>query len=178
MSTQQVTRWFFVLTLFLFVGMLLSLPTQASAAQPADTFENSCLTCHEDLYYLHDSGKLYCLTAHTDRCIGCHTGNADTMKKEESHLGLIAHPQENNGAKCKECHTMQDVQVRLTKFEDKGGFDEVIEPAAYSPAVESESGFPDLADVNPIIENWKWATGAFILFGLWLVLVLGSPLKP
>src|SRR5437763_1657371 len=113
MSTQKVTRWFFALTLILIVGMLLILPVQVSAARPAGASENSCLTCHEDLYYLHDSGKLYCLTDHTDRCTNCHEGNSVVMKKEESHLGLIAHPQESNGAKCQECHTAQEVQTRL-----------------------------------------------------------------
>ncbi|MDO9301495.1 MAG: hypothetical protein Q7T89_08925 [Anaerolineales bacterium] len=175
MSTQKVTRWFFVLTFILFVGMLLTLPAQASAAQSVGASDNSCLTCHEDLYYLHDTGKLYCLANHTDRCVGCHEGNATVMNKVESHLGLLAHPQENNGAKCQECHTPQDAQVRMTNFEANNGFAKVIKAEAYTLSVEAESGFPDVAEA--MIE-WKWAAGASVLFGLWLLLVLFSPLKP
>jgi hypothetical protein len=74
-----------------------------------------------------------------------------------------------------ECHTAQDAQTRLTTFESKGGFDTVIKAEAYTPSVEAESGFPEVA--RPMIE-WKWAVGASLLFGLWLLLVLFSPLKP
>jgi hypothetical protein len=175
MPTQKVIRWFFALTFVLFVGVLLTLPVQASATQPAGASYNSCLTCHEDLYYLHDTGKLYCLTDHTDRCTNCHEGNPAVMKKEESHLGLIAHPQENNGAKCLKCHAAQDAQTRLATFESKGGFDTVIKAEAYTQSVEPDSGFPEIA--KTMIE-WKWAVGASILFGLWLLLVLFSPLRP
>jgi len=119
---------------------------------------------------------LYCMTpVHKDRCTDCHEGNSTSMKVEESHLGMLAHPQENDGAKCLECHTAQDAQTRLTTFESKGGFDAVIKAEAYTPSVEAESGFPEVA--NPMIE-WKWAAGASILFGMWLLLVLFSPLKP
>jgi hypothetical protein len=97
------------------------------------------------------------------------------MKVEESHLGMLAHPQENNGAKCLECHEQADLQNRLTTFNANNEFDEVIHVEAYTPSVEAESGFPEIAE--PMIE-WKWAVGASILFGLWLVLVLLSPLKP
>jgi hypothetical protein len=176
MSTQKVTRWFFVLTFILFVGMLLTLPAQASAAQSVGASDNSCLTCHEDLYYLHDMGCWYCMTpVHKDRCTDCHEGNPTSMKVEESHLGMLPHPQENNGAKCLECHEQADLQNRLTSFDTNGGFDEVIYAEAYTPSSKANSGFPEAAE--PMIE-WKWAIGASVLFGLWLLLVLFSPLKP
>jgi hypothetical protein len=63
----------------------------------------------------------------------------------------------------------------LETFEANGGFDVVIKAESHAPAVAAESGFPEVAE--PIIE-WKWAVGASVLFGLWLVLVLFSPLKP
>jgi hypothetical protein len=176
MSTQKITRWFFALIFVLFIGLLLTLPAQASAAQPAGASDNSCLTCHEDLYYLHDTGCWYCLTpAHKDRCIDCHEGNPTSMKVEESHLGILTHPQENNGAKCLECHEQAVVQAHLVTFEaNRGGFNEVIRAETYVPSAEAESGFPEVA--KPMIE-WKWAVGASLLFGLWLLLVLFSPLK-
>ena len=174
------TRWIFALTAALFVVLfaILSLPDQASAAQVTASTDNSCLTCHEDLYYLHDSGKWYCITVHKDRCVGCHEGNAAVMKKEEAHLGLIAHPQKDNGAKCQECHTPQDTGTRLAKFASVGGFDTVMEASVYTPSVEVAAGFPEIPEANPLIENWPSLAGAFVLFGLWLALVLVSPLKP
>jgi hypothetical protein len=180
MSTKT-NRWIFALTMAMLVVLfsMLSMPVQASAAQATDSSDNTCLTCHEDLYYLHDSGKLYCLTAHTDHCSGCHEGNSTVMKKEESHLGLLLHPQQDNGAKCLECHEQQEIQVRMTNFETNGGFDTAIKADVYyMPANEAATGFSDVPKANPIIGNWKWLSSAFVLFGLWLILVLFSPLKP
>jgi hypothetical protein len=176
----KINHWVFALTMAILVVLfvMLSLPVQAFAAQAADSSANSCLACHADLYYLHDSGKLYCLTAHTDHCSGCHEGNPTVMKKEESHLGLLTHPQQDNGAKCLECHEQQEIQVRMTKFEANGGFDTVIKTNVYVPAVEVAAGFPNVSKASPIIGNWKWLSSAFVLFGLWLILVLFSPLKP
>ena len=176
----KTNRWIFALTVTLFVVLfgMLSLPVQVSAAQVADATPNSCLTCHENLYYLHDTGKLYCLTDHADRCVNCHEGNAAVMKKEESHLGLIVHPQENNGEKCLECHTQQDAQTRLATFESKGGFDTVIKADVYTSPVEVAAGFPDVLETDSFVEKLPWLAGALVLFGLWLILFFFSPQKP
>lgn len=87
----KINRWIFILTISL-LAVMFSLPIQVSAQVAGSSSDNSCLTCHEDLYYTHDTGKMYCLTAHTDHCAGCHDGNPTSMKKEESHLGLLPHP--------------------------------------------------------------------------------------
>ncbi len=173
----KTNRWMFLLTVSLLVVLaaIFSLPVQASA-QTAGASDNSCLTCHEDLYYLHDSGCSYCMTpAHRDRCVDCHEGDPTTMKVELSHLGMLPHPQENGGMKCLECHKQEDLAGVLNTFDANGGFDVVIRAESHAPAVVAESGFPEVAE--PMIE-WKWAVGASILFGLWLLLVLFSPLKP
>jgi hypothetical protein len=179
MSTKT-NRWIFALsTIFLVLFfMMLGMPAQVSAAQETGSNANSCLTCHEDLYYLHDSGKWYCLAVHTDRCVNCHEGNAAVMKMEESHLGLITHPQEDNGAKCQECHTPADTESRLVEFASAGGFDTAIRANTYMPLREASSGFPDTQQTNPLLENLPWLVGALVLFGLWLMLALFSPQKP
>lgn len=168
----------FTATLLVVLFGTLSQPAQVSAAQAADSSPNSCLTCHEDLYYLHDTGKLYCLTDHADRCVNCHEGNAAVMKKEESHLGLIVHPQESNGEKCLECHTQQDAQTRLATFESKGGFDTVIKADVYTSPVEVAAGFPDVLETDSFVDKLPWLAGALVLFGLWLILFFFSPQKP
>ena len=176
----KTNHWIFVLTVSLLVMLaaIFSLPTQASA-QTTGTPDNTCLTCHADLYYLHDTGCWYCMTpVHKDRCTDCHEGNPTTMKMQESHLGMLPHPQENNGAKCLECHEQAELPTRLTTFDANSGFDVVLKAEAYTPAAEVESGFPEVAEINPLVANWKWLAGASIAFGLWLVLVFFSPLKP
>ncbi|MCA2000625.1 MAG: hypothetical protein LDL51_02045 [Chloroflexi bacterium] len=178
--TAQTYRWIFVLTISLLAALaaLASLPAQASA-QTAGASDNTCLTCHEDLYYLHDTGCWYCMTpVHKDRCVDCHEGNPASTKIEESHLGMLAHPQENGGAKCLECHEQADLQSRLTAFDAKGGFDEVVRAEAYVPSAQAEAGLPAIEEVSPLTANWKWLVGGFIAFGVWLILVFFSPLKP
>jgi len=100
------------------------------------------------------------------------------MKKEASHLGLVAHPQENGGEKCLECHTAQETQDRLIKFSSEGGFDTVVRANLYTPSPDAAVGFPVEAEVSPLVEDWPWLVGAFALFGFWLILLLISPLKP
>jgi hypothetical protein len=177
---NKINRWIFVLAAVLLVALfeVLSLPARVSAAQTTDSAPNSCLTCHEDLYYLYDTGKLYCLTDHSDRCVNCHEGNAVVMNKEESHQGLVIHPQENNGEKCQECHTQQDTQTRLSTFKSEGGFDTVIKAEVYTPPVGVAAGFPDVPETNSFADKLPWLTGAFILFGFWLALFFLSPQKP
>lgn len=179
MSTKN-NRWMFVSTIGLFAALLalVILSTQASAAQAPDPTGNSCLTCHEDLYYLHDTGKWYCITVHADHCAACHGGNADSLKEEQAHLGLIAHPQKDNGAKCQECHSPEETQVRLEKFASLAGLDEVVETGSYVPLAEVSTGAPTVVSPEPFFENWPWLVFAAVLFGLWLALVLFSPTKP
>jgi hypothetical protein len=176
----KTSHWIFVLPTALLIGLLamLSLPARASAEKTTDAGENSCLSCHEELYYLHDSGKHCCITEHADHCVDCHEGNKAVMSKEESHQGLLAHPQENNGEKCLECHTPEVVQTRLAEMASTVGFDTVIKAEPYTPSVQVAAGFPDVAEANHFQENLPWIVGALTLFGLWLLLVLFSPTKP
>ncbi len=177
----KINRWIPVLAtacvLMVFVAAF-GTPSRASAAQPAKLTTNTCLTCHENLYYLYDTGKLYCITEHAERCVNCHEGNAAAIKEEESHIGLVLHPQENNGQKCLACHTNEVTQDRLAIFASEGGFKTSIKADTYVPAVEVVTGFPVTPKANPIIENWKWLTYLSVLLGLWLIVVLFSPLKP
>jgi len=176
----RITRWsslFIIALLAVFIATGISQPVQASSASQSDMPSNSCLTCHEDLYYLYDTGSLYCLTDHTDRCANCHEGNPVAMQKEESHLGLVSHPQENNGAKCKECHTVQEAQTRLTTFASAHPFEPVVTEIPYIPAHPVILGFPQ-EESNAIVDNWIWLVGGVVVFGFLFALFLLSPKKP
>ena len=174
-------RWTFALitALLAITWILLSQPAQVSSAQAQAALpevNSSCVACHDDLYYLHDMGKSYCLTEKRELCVDCHEGNATVMDKGKSHQGLILYPQRNDGEKCQECHP-QDSQAHLAKFDSVAGYKPVIESVAYVPNIAADS-FPDVPEENPIVENLSWLAGAFVLFGLWLALVIFSPLKP
>lgn len=179
MSTKT-NHWIFLLGTFLFVLLLaiLSLPAVVSAAPSPGSTSNSCLTCHEDLYYLHDMGSHYCITDHKDRCINCHEGNKAETIEEQAHFGMILHPQNNEGAKCQECHAA-DAPAMIDSFAaGSGGFATVIKAEAYVPSAEAESGFPSTTEESQFVKNGVWAAGAVVLFGFWLALVLLSPQKP
>lgn len=170
--------WIFLLLAALFTAALAIRPVQVSAAQTTvEPAANSCLTCHEDLYYLHDTGKWYCITEHKDRCVNCHEGDPATLNKDASHLGLIAHPQQNNGEKCLQCHP-QDSQERLATFAQLGGYKTMPETQVYTPSIAAKAGFPQVTEANPLSEKLPWVIGGVFFFGFWLILVLFSPLKP
>jgi hypothetical protein len=179
MSTNKTYRWVFpsLATLIFVVAVLIGLPERASAAPSFDEITNSCLTCHEDLYYLHDSGKYYCVTEQKDRCVNCHAGSENLIIKEQAHFGLIVHPQENEGMKCQECHS-EDVQARLDTFATLGGYSTLIIAETYTPPVAIEVGFPDVPKPNSIVENGLFSVGAIVIFGFWLILVHFSHSKP
>ena len=178
MSLKPI-RWIVSLatTLLVALMLLLSLPARVSAAPTADSSSNSCLTCHEDLYYLHDMGKNYCLSEHADRCVNCHQGDATVMNEAGAHQGLIVYPQQDNGQKCVQCHP-QDAQAHLDTFASLAGYKSVIQASTYTVAAESAKGFPAVSEYQSLSQKLPWLAGAIILFGVWLALVLRSPLKP
>jgi hypothetical protein len=167
-----------IVPLFVLIGFL-TMPVQVSAApQIDDTSPNSCLSCHENLYYLHDTGCWYCMAdAHKDRCVDCHEGNPAAHKEEEAHVGMILHPQENNGEKCLECHTAEEAQIKLNEFESVAGFNTVVKADAYIHSEFVKTDFPEVTASNPL-ETWFWLGGSFLAFGFWLALVLRSSMRP
>lgn len=171
------SRWIVVLSMTLFAMMILgfSQPADVHAAVNFQTADNSCLTCHEELYYLHDTGCWYCLSEpHRDRCTDCHEGNASAFTQETAHLGLLVHPQENNGEKCLECHDTTEAQARMTNFESKQPFDVVLQVEPYTPATTVRTGPPQVDESNPFTSNLGWLAFAFVMFGVWLLLALRS----
>lgn len=173
----KLKYWTFALLAAMLVAAWFVQPAQGFSAQLDEPVANSCLTCHEDLYYLHDTGKWYCITEHKDRCVNCHAGDASTLDEKASHKGLVAHPQKNNGEKCLGCHS-QDSQQRLATFAKLGGYKTIHAAEPYVPAVAVDTAFPVVAETTALAENWPWAAFGVAAFGFWLLLVLISPAKP
>ncbi|RPH58631.1 MAG: hypothetical protein EHM81_09660, partial [Chloroflexi bacterium] len=91
-----------------FAALIMTLfisPAQAQARIPLQSNDGSrCVTCHEDLYYLHDTGKAYCLKDAPMACVDCHGGDPTALTKESAHFNRAAHPVINDDdKKCYEC---------------------------------------------------------------------------
>lgn len=121
---------------------------QAQSAQAStETFTvsetSSCLICHEDRYYQHDTGNHYCLTEAASRCVDCHSGNPEAFTKETSHVGLIIYPILNGDiSRCENCHE-QDAQAHVDAFSELAGFSKTVFVAEQiRPALIAQTALP------------------------------------
>jgi hypothetical protein len=141
------TKKSFVL-ISLLIGVTLTLtilantaPAQARA--PLQSEDGSkCITCHENLYYLHDTGKSYCLKDAPMACVDCHGGDPTALTQEAAHFKRAAHPVINaNDKKCYDCHPVE-ADTRLDKFRQVAGIKKVLVVAPYQPVVSQVADFP------------------------------------
>lgn len=168
--------------LLFFIGTFITLtlflaPTPAQARIPLQSNDGSqCVTCHEDLYYLHDTGKAYCLKDAPMACVDCHGGDPTALTKEAAHFNRAAHPVINDDdKKCYECHPAE-ANSRLDKFRQVAGIKEVKTAVAYTPASAPVStGFPESKP-----EEWVLgmeARSLFLVAGLALVAFIAFKIR-
>jgi hypothetical protein len=150
-------------------------PTQAGSPLQVSA-GNTCLICHEDLYYLHDTGKAYCLQDVPMACVDCHGGNPTALTKESAHFNRAAHPVINDDdKKCYQCHPSQ-AETRLETFRAVAGIPELLVALPCPPAsVPVTGGFPDS-------EPEEWVLGLealtlFIVAGLALVIFIAHKIR-
>ncbi len=127
MSKTAHPVWFIWLAgAFLASLLALAAPHQSRANSPAQVDDGSkCVTCHEDLYYLHDTGKAFCLHGVPMSCVDCHGGDPTAVTKEAAHFDRSAHPIINeDDKKCYECHPAEAAE-RVQTFETLAGVSEV-----------------------------------------------------
>ena len=168
-------RFWLIPAAALFMAVLFIAPAVTVHATPAKDpgdVSDSCLTCHEQLYYLHDSGDWYCIAEHQNRCTNSHEGDQTDATEAGAHLGMLAHPQADDGAKCRECHEQEFAEAYLVTFASISGFEEIIVPDPYTPHAEMQIGFVQNEETQPT--NLPWLAFGFLFFGLWLFLVLRS----
>jgi hypothetical protein len=156
--------------------------TQSVQAQtqtpPALETRDNCMNCHENLYFLHDTGNWYCLREAPMTCTQCHGGNPSALTQEEAHTGRAAHPVINEDiSKCQECHP-EKCYERVELFSQVAGIDEVLVAAPYTPfpLVEESAAVPfqdrqehqttwiNLLEILPIV---LVAGAALIIYGLY-----------
>jgi len=140
-----------------------SMPSMNARAQEPTGDNGNCVTCHENLYYLHDTGNWFCLNDSSMRCVDCHGGNPAATTKEAAHYDRSAHPVIGGDiSRCETCHT--DCAKRLTVLDEKVGIGEVKEatyvplsdvsiPTGNLPAVERQNpvDWTLVLDVVPLI---------------------------
>jgi hypothetical protein len=101
--------------------------THVQAQEPTPVVDyGTCIKCHEDLYFLHDTGNWFCIRESPMQCVDCHGGNPTSLNKEEAHTNRKAHPILNEDvSKCQECHPEQ-CEERVAKFDRVAGISKVL----------------------------------------------------
>ena len=168
MSAKAFARISVLAAVPMLVLSLMVLPVQAESVLDA---ESACLSCHEDLYYLHDTGKWYCIAEAGTRCIDCHGGDPDAIREEAAHIGLIVHPVLNGDtSKCQHCHP-DDYAAHVGEFARIAGISEPIYVSiAYAPAYPVSSRPAPVEERESALYPWM-LTGSliliFLLVGTW-----------
>jgi len=144
MLTKRVRLISIGVLFFLSVGFLIAGQSVhiARAQAPTQSPTPACLSCHEDQYYMYDSGCWYCITEARDRCVNCHAGNGDSMNKQEAHIGLISNPLGNGPDNCKTCHA-EDTEKLVQEVISHTGFHESHEVVSYINNVPVTDAFPE-----------------------------------
>lgn len=175
MSTKRFATWSAIGST-LILAILLVLPASAapSQARPEDTAgEPACNTCHDNLYYLHDSGKAYCTNEARSRCVDCHGGDPVALDEASAHAGMVAHPVTNGDiTSCQNCHP-QDYEAHIQTFGDIAGYSTrtrlSLASYQFTPPAVPESTLSELAGEETSLP-------AKILLGLAAVLVFAGGL--
>ncbi|MFZ5883258.1 MAG: hypothetical protein ACOYYI_05720 [Chloroflexota bacterium] len=116
-----------------------------------------CIACHEDLYFLHDTGNWFCLRESPMTCVDCHGGNPNTLDKNLAHTQRAAHPILNEDvSKCRQCHP-QECDERVAYFDSIAGISKVRVAAPYTPRYPMEGAWVESAgrDAGWLLAVWE-----------------------
>jgi hypothetical protein len=140
MSQKKLSILFIVLILMSIavVAVAAHTPVQAQTL-PIRVSENNCTSCHENLYFLHDTGNWFCLRESPMTCVDCHGGDPEAVTQELAHSTRAAHPVINEDvSKCQECHP-DECDERVEIFDQTAGISQVRVAAPYPPARSADS---------------------------------------
>ena len=156
-----------------FTLLLLSLVlvTPAYAQSPTQDVDNgNCIKCHEDLYFLHDTGNWFCIRESPMPCVSCHGGDPTATTQETAHYDRSAHPIVNEDiSRCQECHTDADECCEcVKKFDQLAGLKTV--KLASTIEVTNVSG---QTSSLPVVEEQEPVNWLLILEILPLVVIIG-----
>jgi hypothetical protein len=162
MSAKGLSHWFFITALAGTFTLLAIWTVPAHAQIPIPQAEPKCISCHENLYLLHDTGKWFCLNEETPMtCVGCHGGNPQATTQEAAHAKRAAYPIVNeNIGKCQECHSQQ-ASERVTLFGQVAGISAIMVSLPYSPVIAAETKVSQVT--NKENSYWILVTGAVVI---------------
>jgi len=137
-KTSSILFALFTLVCLVIATAFLNTPVQAQSI-PANGSEDNCMTCHENLYFLHDTGNWFCLRESPMTCVDCHGGDPEAITQETAHLHRAAHPVINEDvSKCQECHPAE-CDERVEIFDRTAGISQVRVAAPYTPVHSTDS---------------------------------------
>jgi hypothetical protein len=127
-------------------------PAQAGSLTQ-DIDNGNCIKCHEDLYFLHDTGNYFCIRESPMRCVDCHGGDPVATTQETAHFDRSAHPIVNEDiSKCQECHTEEEECCEcISKFDQLAGIKEVklVSPVPVSSVPNQTTGLTPFEEQDP-----------------------------
>jgi hypothetical protein len=151
---------------------------RARAQTEAPDTRTKCRTCHEDLYYLYDTGQWYCLCRRQRTCSDCHAGNPDTRDVKLAHEGMVGNPIAENPAICQDCHP-EDARARIEQFSQIAGIDPAASLApTHTPDTPWTAGSQGITTLSPLLrtepmETWRMAALGLLGFAFLGILIFG-----
>jgi len=134
----------FTLVCLVIATAFLNTPAQAQSI-PTSGSEDNCMSCHENLYFLHDTGNWFCLRESPMRCVDCHGGDPEAITQETAHSNRAVHPVINEDvSKCQECHP-EECNERVAFFDQTAGISQIRVAAPYTP-IHSTDNIANVAD--------------------------------
>jgi hypothetical protein len=118
--------------------------------------QETCVVCHENLYFLHDTGNWFCIRESPMQCVDCHGGDPSSLRQQEAHASRKAHPVINEDAsKCQECHPAE-CDERVAKFNQLAGINNVLIALPYQPRSIVKSVQAQQAQLSEPTEDPGW----------------------
>lgn len=157
MYKKKILTFHLFVILFGFASLTLSLfaATPALAGSLGQDVDNgTCINCHEDLYFLHDTGNWFCIRESPMPCVACHGGDPVATTQETAHYNRSAHPVVNGDvSKCQECHA-EECFNQAAKFDEVVGIKAVklVSPVPVSTVSNQITGLPSFQVQEPV--NW------------------------
>jgi len=153
-----------------------SIPVSAQEVIPLQD-QGTCMTCHEDLYFLHDTGNWFCIREAPMQCVDCHGGDPSSLKQDEAHASREAHPVINEDvSRCQECHPAE-CDERVKKFDQVAGISNVLVAISYQPSPIAHSEQSQQVQPDDSVEYPGWLAALevitpILISGLVLVIYL------
>jgi hypothetical protein len=155
------------------VSLMICITGPVHAREPTPSSDHgTCIRCHENLYFLHDTGNWFCIRESPMRCIDCHGGDPTSLKQEQAHFNRKVYPVINEDvSKCQECHPEQSSE-RVAKFDQVAGISNVLVSVPYQPETQVVVREPEPVQEEPASPS-GWVSAMEVITPLfWIGLVV------